>query len=107
MTTYKSADTSLFYENRPIQMSKNINQDTFCHVYLEYNSGKFWMFAVWSDKFAKCSIKAMCAVWSVKCVVWSVQVQVQVQVQCVVYTVQCAVCSVLPATGKDLKVETG
>ena len=57
------------------------------------------MFTVWSDKCAACSINVWCAVYSVQCVVWSVQVQVevqvQVQVQYVVYTVQCAVCSVL------------
>ena len=35
------------------------------------------------------------------------QVHVQVQELCVVYTMQCAECSVLPATGEDLAVETG
>ena len=43
--------------------------------------------------------------YSVQCVVGSIQVQfqvhLQVQVQCVVYTVQCAVCSVLPTAGED------
>ena len=34
-------------------------------------------------------------------------VQVRVQVQCVVYTVQCAGCSLLPAIGEGLEVETG
>ena len=49
--------------------------------------------------------------YSVQCVVGSVHVQIlghlQVKVQCVMYTVECAGCSVLPATDKDLAVETG
>ena len=51
------------------------------------------------------------AVYSVQCVVWSVQVQMQlylqVQVQCVVYTVHFAVCSVLPVKDEDLSVKIG
>ena len=31
----------------------------------------------------------------------------QVQVQCLVYTVQCTLCSVLSASDEDLAVETG
>mgnify|MGYP006165000649 FL=1 len=31
--------------------------------------------------------------------------QVQVQVKCVLYSVQCAVCSVLPVTGEDLALQ--
>ena len=30
------------------------------------DTGKFWMFAVWSDKFAKCSIKMGCAMCNVQ-----------------------------------------
>ena len=47
-----------------------------------------------------------CVLQSVKCVVSSVHVQFtghfQVRVQCVMYTVQCAGCSVLPAKDGNL-----
>ena len=74
-----------------------INQGIFCHVNLETDTGKFWLFAVSSDKFAKWTINMWCAVYSVQYVVRSVHVQIQghlqVQVQCVMYTVQCARCT--------------
>ena len=86
-------------------------QGRFRHVNLETNSGKFWMFSVWSDKFAKCSINTWSAVYSVQCVVWSVDVQIQghlqVQVQCILYTVQCTGCSVMPTKDEDLAGEQG
>ena len=67
--------------------------------------------SVWSDKCAACSINVWHVVQSVQCVVWSIQMQflvhLQVQVQCVMYTVQCAGCSVLPAKDEDLEVGTG
>ena len=67
--------------------------------------------SVWSDKCAACSINVWSVMQSVQCVVWSVQMQfpvhLQVQVQCVMYTVQCAGCSMLPAKDENLAVETG
>ena len=42
-----------------------IDQGTFCQVNLEINSGKFGLFAVWSDQFAKCCINMWCTVYSV------------------------------------------
>ena len=38
------------------------------------NSGKLWMFALWSDTFGKCSINTWCAVYSVQCVLWSASI---------------------------------
>ena len=50
----------------------------------------------------------LCALCIVQCVVWSVQVHIQLQVQLqvknVLYSVQCAVCSVLPVTGSLNKI---
>ena len=88
-----------------------IHQGTFRHINLETNTGKFWMFAVWSDKFAKWTINMWCAVYSVQYVVWSVHIQIQGHLQVLGAVcrcwVQCAGCSVLPAKYEDLAVETG
>ena len=68
----------------------NPTQDNFIYI------------AVWNYKFAEISLKALCAVWSFQCIVWNVQMQVQVQVH-----EQCAMYTVLPAAGEDLEVEAG
>ena len=51
--------------------------------------------SVWSVKCVACTINSWCVVQSIQYVVWSVQifflVYLQVHVQCVMYTVQCAV----------------
>ena len=49
-----------------------VNKCKFCNVDLGCNSGKFLMFAVWSDKCATGSINMLCAVFSVQCLVCSV-----------------------------------
>ena len=67
----------------------------FATTILRPNSAKFWLCALWSDKCATCSISVWCGVGSAQCIVCSVlvQVQVHVQVQYVVYSLQCTVCS--------------
>ena len=67
----------------------------FATTILRPNSANFWLCVLWSDKCVTCSINVWCAVESAQCIVCSVlvQVQVHVQVQYVVYSLQCTVCS--------------
>ena len=61
--------------------------DKFCHHHLQTQLRQFWLCAVWSDQSSTCSFNEWCAVCSVHCVLWSVQLQIhvhmhmQVQVQ--------------------------
>ena len=64
---------------------------TICYVILECYYGKFRMFEVWGDTCEAFSINVCHEMYSVQCVVWSVQLQLQVQVQCIGNTDQCSV----------------
>ena len=55
----------------------------------------------------KCmACNAKCLMCSMKCTD-AVPMDFQVQVQCIMYTVQCAGCSVLPAKDRNSLVEAG
>ena len=87
-------DTSCMCQPMAAVLWPLIHKGSVCHVSHEWHNK---MFAVWSDKCTTGSINVCCTVCSVQCVVWNVQVQVNVhvhvQVQCVVWSVQCAQCT--------------
>ena len=71
---------------------------TFCHVNLKTNTGKFWMFAVWSvkkkhkKKHYKHGISSVqCLICSMKCTCWDSRAFAGAGAVC---NVHCAVCRV-------------
>ena len=85
-----------------------MNQGIFCHVNLETNTGKFVFLqcklinfqmqykpVLCSGQFLMCSMKCTC----------SGSGHLQVQVQCVMYTVHCALCTM--QCDEELEVVTG
>ena len=75
-----------------------IDQDTFCHVNVESNIGKFRMFLVLSDTYAKCSINRCYAVYTVQSSMCSMRCTYSdsgaFEGAGALYHVHCAVCRV-------------
>ena len=71
-TKWRSVKINIINQKFNLADYFSLNQGFFHHVNLETNTGKLWMFAVWSDEFAKCTINMWCA-GSVQCSICSMK----------------------------------